>query len=146
FFNHAFCIFRNDFGAHGTFYDGGDFTQPLVEIDPFFGNERRVRRHPVQDAEVVRFTDFGDIGRIDEKLHTLSLQNHPAADYALPDEPNSRIFCLTVSLMASRDGPRYLRGSYNSGFSAKIWRTTFVCWIWFSVLTLILAVPREMAR
>ena len=65
--------------------------------------------------------------------------------YALFEEPNSRILPITVSLIASRAGPRYLRGSYSSGFAASVSRTAFAEAIWFSVLTLIFAVPKEIA-
>lgn len=74
-----------------------------------------------------------------KKYETLSIYS------AFPDEPNSRILPLTVSLMASRAGPKYLRGSYISGFSAKTSRTRLADAIWFSVLTLIFAVPKEIA-
>ena len=64
-------------------------------------------------------------------------------NYALFEEPNSRILPITVSLIASRAGPRYLRGSYSSGFAASVSRTAFAEAIWFSVLTLIFAVPKR---
>ncbi len=65
------------------------------------------------------------------------------SDYALPEEPNSRIFPITVSLIVSRAGPKYLRGSYSFGFAANTSRTTFAEAIWFSVFTLIFAVPKR---
>ena len=66
--------------------------------------------------------------------------------YALFELPNSRIFPITVSLIASRAGPKYLRGSYTFLSLSKISRITFVAAIWFSVFTLIFAVPKEIAR
>ena len=53
---------------------------------------------------------------------------------------------MTVSLIASRAGPKYLRGSYTSGCCLRISRIAFVAAIWFSVFTFILAVPKEIAR
>ena len=37
-----------------------------------------------------------------------------SSNYAWLEEPNSRILPITVALIASRAGPRYLRGSYSS--------------------------------
>lgn len=57
------------------------------------------------------------------------------------DVPNSLILPLTVSLIASRAGPKYLRGSYTSWSLFNTSLTALAEAIWFSVLTLILAVP-----
>src|SRR5699024_12838520 len=67
-------------------------------------------------------------------------------DYlALVEVPNSLILPITVALIASRAGPKYLRGSYISLSLSKASRTALAEAIWFSVLTLIFAVPTGIA-
>jgi hypothetical protein len=69
FFDHAGGLEAHDLGAHGAVDDGADLPQHLLVASAALGDERGVRRDPVEDAPAVRFPDLGHLRGVDEDLH-----------------------------------------------------------------------------
>ena len=68
--HHAIEVGGRHLSGHVPVHDLADFEDVLVEVDvALFLDEGRVRGHPVEDAHVIGFSDFVQIGRVDEKLH-----------------------------------------------------------------------------
>ena len=78
--HHAREIRGRHFAAHGSLHDVADALQVLSVIARLLGQERRVRRHPVQDAKRGKGFDVLDAAGIDEEFHGptsfLSKLNH----------------------------------------------------------------------
>lgn len=61
-----------------------------------------------------------------EDTHFFGCFSFSFMHYAFCELPNSRILPITVALIASRIGVKYLRGSYTSVSAASASRTAFV--------------------
>ena len=69
---HPGKVGRGHFAAHGPLDDVADPLQILSEIARFLGEERRVRRHAVENAERGERFDVLDAAGIDKKFHGLT--------------------------------------------------------------------------
>ena len=86
--------------AYRALDDLGDLFDHVLELAPALGDECRVCCHPVYDAYAVVLLDHGDVGGVDEELHS-----GPRFGSVL------RPFCLTLS---ARGGVDYLNRSTDS--------------------------------
>src|SRR3546814_8665720 len=56
-------------GTHRTGNDVADLRDDIEDTAARLGDERRVRRHAVQQAGFREFADLGQVGGIDEEFH-----------------------------------------------------------------------------
>ena len=116
------------------YYGGYNIGDEYLGRDPKFGKWRDL--HIRMEGEALKELQRSFLVPY---LLNLSTPSYLLLDILASSDYTRYHLSAVVSLIASRAGPRYLRGSYRSGFSANTSRTALADEIWLSVFTLIFA-------